>query len=237
MDFLAKGFFSRKEKKDEEKFGQFFEKSGADAEEEKLRDFYPPEPGEDSGEIHVGESDLQITDLELEQDKQPLGYWEKTSLHDQAAASHEKPDDLGIPMIDFPSKQRFSDAPRAANYDKPSFSKAAPRQDSYAPLFVKVDRYNEIISKLQETKDLLRGVKAAFPLLLEIDQVKKEATESLRINIQKIEKNIAELDSELMRPGQAKLECPRPVPTHIEDSLSQLQSQLSSLRGQLEKAR
>lgn len=232
MNFLAKGFFGRKDRKEEEKFGQFFENAPHQDEEEKLKHFYPPEPGEDDHSLN----ELKLTDLGDSEEEPPLGYWETKPAEPKKTFEIEK--ELGIHMVgEKPRHLPVFRLEENRQFSKPSVSRAYPKTDPSAPLFVKVDRYNEIISKLQETKDLLRGVKTVFPVLLEIDQVKRDATESLRVTLQKIEKNMAELDSDLVRPGQARIEAPCEVPSHIESSLSDLHSQLSSLRGQLEKAR
>lgn len=234
MNFLAKGFFGRKDRKEEEKFGQFFENAPHQDEEEKLKHFYPPEPGEEDHTMR----DLQLTDLEDTEEEPPLGYWETKPSGPKKTAEIDFEKEFGIPAVgEKPRQLPVFRVEEKHDLSKPSVSRAYQKSDASAPLFVKVDRYNEIITKLQETKDLLRGVKTVFPVLLEIDQVKKDATESLRVALQKIEKNMAELDSDLARPGQARLEAPSEMPTHIENSLSDLQSQLSSLRGQLERAR
>lgn len=119
-----------------------------------------------------------------------------------------------------------------------AIKKVIQPKEAVAPLFVKVDKYGEILSQLQEIKMLISGIKAVFPLLVEVDAVERDAIDTLRTTLQKIEKNVVILDSEFLRPGQMKIEVESPKDvSHIEDSLAQLQRQLSSLKNELQMAK
>lgn len=110
------------------------------------------------------------------------------------------------------------------------------KSDGSAPLFIKVDRYNEILDNLQQTKALLMGIKSVFPLLVEVDNVKKDAIDVLRLTMQKIEKNIVLLDSSMAKPGEIPdIQRITPDSSRMEDSLNQLQRQLGSLKSELER--
>lgn len=115
-------------------------------------------------------------------------------------------------------------------------SRKPSKSDGSAPLFIKVDRYNEILDNLQQTKALLSGVKSVFPLLLEVDNVKKDAIDALRLTMQKIEKNIVILDSSMAKPGEIHdIQRSTPDSNRMEESLNQLQRQLGSLKNELER--
>lgn len=112
------------------------------------------------------------------------------------------------------------------------------RKEGSAPLFVKVDKYNDILDSLQQTRALISGIKPVFNLLAEVEGVRKEALESLRITIQKIEKNVTILDSEMSRPGEPIIgasQMSNQDARHVETSLNQLQNNLSSLKSELER--
>ncbi len=118
----------------------------------------------------------------------------------------------------------------------PITAQRAVRREVSAPLFVKVDKYNDILDKLDQTKALLSGIKGVFPLIAEADAVKKDAVETLRLTLQKVEKNIVILDSAMLRPGEFQLDQKSPAEAkHVEDSLTQLQLHLGSLKSDLEK--
>ena len=105
-----------------------------------------------------------------------------------------------------------------------------------APLFVKIEKYKEVITNIQEVKILLKGLKNVFNLLYEIEQVRNDAVKLLSTTLQRIERSLIELDASLLRPGEFE-----PYTTSdmgsIEQALSQLTQQLSALRSELEKTK
>ena len=113
-----------------------------------------------------------------------------------------------------------------------------------APLFVKVDKYKEIVATLQEVKTLLSGLRNLFSVLEEIDQVKNDTINTLRITFQKIEREVVELDSNLLKPSDREIEKVREsiVPRldkakELEDSLKQLYDELNAMKSEIEKLR
>jgi hypothetical protein len=108
-------------------------------------------------------------------------------------------------------------------------------QDDSAPLFVKVSKYNEILSNLQEMKAYIAGVKQLYRLLSEIETTREESLKLLRSTLQKVERNIVQLDSGLLRPMGTPVGQKSEQSRHVEESLSDLESQLESLKSELEK--
>lgn len=108
-------------------------------------------------------------------------------------------------------------------------------QDDSAPLFVKVSKYNEILSNLQEMKAYIAGVKQLYHLLSEIETTREESLKLLRSTLQKVERNIVQLDSGLLRPMGTPVGQKSEQSRHVEESLSDLESQLESLKSELEK--
>lgn len=111
-----------------------------------------------------------------------------------------------------------------------------------APLFVKLEKYKEIITTLQEIKTLMTGLRNLFTILEEVDQVKNDTINTLRITIQRIEKNIAQLDANFLRTGGEDVEKikesikPRSIEvTELEDSLKQLYDELTTMKNEIEK--
>ena len=110
-----------------------------------------------------------------------------------------------------------------------------PNKES-APLFVKVDKYKETLINLQEIRILINGIKNVFSLFTEIETVKNDALKLLRVTLQRIEKNVIELDSGLLRPHDVSIKVDKESEVkHIEDSLSQLHEQISTLKTEIEK--
>ena len=122
--------------------------------------------------------------------------------------------------------------PRPREYD------ARPEQS--APLFVKVEKYREVISSLQEMKLFVAGVKDIFTVMQEIESIRGEALNVMKVTVQRLEKAVVEMDSELLRPRGVNVS---PFPQgeaevkHIESSLTELQKQLLELRQDLQGMR
>ncbi|MFH7918302.1 MAG: hypothetical protein QW631_03270, partial [Candidatus Aenigmatarchaeota archaeon] len=111
-----------------------------------------------------------------------------------------------------------------------------------APLFVKVEKYREIITIIQEIKTLLAGLRNLFSILEEIDQVKSDTLNTLRITLQRVEKNITQLDANFLRTGSEEIEKvketikPKAIEANeLEDSLKQLYEELTTMKSEIEK--
>jgi hypothetical protein len=229
MNFLSRGFFGKKEKKNEEAFDQMFSQNKPKIEEEEsLSKFYPPEPGEQVNEYFETEGSANENNtldfVDIPEEKESISYWETPK-------SRNFPNNTQI-------SQEFGKGERPVAYLKPAVSRPSPRLESTAPVFVKVEKYEDIVQSLHEIKALLRDLKGMFPLLLEIDDVKKSAIDLMRVTIQKVEKDITRLDADFKKPGQMTVDMPGEIEnTHVSDSLTFLQSQLSALKGELERAK
>ncbi|MCD6215934.1 MAG: hypothetical protein J7J92_02565 [Candidatus Aenigmarchaeota archaeon] len=105
-----------------------------------------------------------------------------------------------------------------------------------APLFIKLSKYNEVLSNLQELKAFIAGLKQVFQILSEIEILRSEALKLMRASVQRIERNIVELDTGLLRPpGSPEMPHSNKEIHSVEGSLSDLQKQLRSLRSELER--
>lgn len=107
-----------------------------------------------------------------------------------------------------------------------------------APLFVKVDKYREILSGIQEMKIFVSGTRQLFNVLHELETVRSDAINIMRATIQRLEKSIVEIDSELLRPrgvGVSDVVQGNVEAQHLEDSLTELQTQLAGLRKELQE--
>ncbi len=119
----------------------------------------------------------------------------------------------------------------------PVVPKAPAREvstDPGAPLFVKVDKYKDIITTIHELKLFLSGTKQLFTLLHEIDAVRSDAISILRATIQRLERSLVDMDAELLRPrGVDMVQQERGEASHIESSLNDLHKQLLELKREL----
>ena len=109
------------------------------------------------------------------------------------------------------------------------------KESGSAPLFVKVDKYHEILKNVQEMKMFLAGSKQLYTILAEIEGIRNDALKVLRGTIQKLERNVTEIDSEFIRPGEMTNPTTQQSPDvrQVEGSLDELQDQLNSLKKEL----
>ncbi len=122
----------------------------------------------------------------------------------------------------------------------PPYTKPFGTQEQTAPLFVKVEKYHDVISGIQEMKLFVAAVKDIFGLIQELEQVRNDALNIMKVTVQRLEKAVIEMDAELLRPRGVSIS---PFPQgetearHIESSLAELQKQLIELKQELKGMR
>ena len=111
-----------------------------------------------------------------------------------------------------------------------------PREEKGAPLFVKVDKYKEVLRDVQELKVFISGMKQLFTVLNDLEGVRSDALKIMRATVQRLERSVVEIDTELLRPRGFELPTHEEEDIHhIEDSLGDLQKQLAALRRELQE--
>lgn len=155
----------------------------------------------------------------------------KKAMDDDSKQSY-KDDDLDMPELmheEYPSPRRgFKPGPRAEHQE----------HGMVAPLFVKVEKYRELLSTVQTMKVFVSGIKQIFNVLQELETVRAESLKTMRASVQKLERSVTEMDTELLRPRGVDftdlVESEDDV-RHIEDSLTDLQKQIAALRRELKE--
>ncbi len=108
-------------------------------------------------------------------------------------------------------------------------------KETAAPLFVKVDKYRDLITSIHEMKLYVSSTKQVFSVLQEVESLRSDALNVLRATLQRLERSVVEMDSELLRPqGVTLTEEKSSEVSHIESSLSELQKQLLDLKRELQ---
>lgn len=106
-----------------------------------------------------------------------------------------------------------------------------------APLFIKLDRYRQILSHLQELRRTLGSIKNAFSILNELDRLRYENMKSLQGTIELVDKKLADLDSEFLRPAGFQEEVPSEEYVEgLETELDDLKNQVNELKSELKDA-
>jgi hypothetical protein len=107
----------------------------------------------------------------------------------------------------------------------------APQQEksSFAPLFVKIDRYRNILKSVGEIKKTLALLKNAFKMFEQIDKIEDENMNLVRSAIDNVEIKIMALDAEFLRPSGFEDE------TAETEEFDNVQTVLSGLHSQIEQ--
>lgn len=105
-----------------------------------------------------------------------------------------------------------------------------------APLFIKLERYEEVLSMTQELKSILVLLKDSLSVLDENEKIRSEAVKMIRENIENFEEKVASLDSILLKPSEKReiSEVKSQRTEEVKDSLSALKSQIDKLKEELE---
>jgi hypothetical protein len=109
-----------------------------------------------------------------------------------------------------------------------------------APLFVKVEKYREVLTTLQEVKLFTAGVRQLLGILHEVEAIRSDATNIMRATVERLDRAITEIDSDLLRPrGVTLMDYDRTTTEigQVEHALTELQGQLGDLRRQLQGLR
>ncbi len=104
-----------------------------------------------------------------------------------------------------------------------------------APLFVKIEKYKEIVKSVLEIRTFISGTKQAFTILSEIETIRNDALNILKTSMQRLEKRVVELDNLMLRPRGIPFEEDDVEEVgHVEDGLMDLQKQVSELKRELQ---
>jgi hypothetical protein len=104
----------------------------------------------------------------------------------------------------------------------------------FAPLFVKLERYREILGSLNELKGTLESIRNAFMMLNEMDRLRYENMKIVQGAIDAVDERLKSLDSEFVRPvGFDDQNQTVPYAEGLEGELEALKGQVEQLRGDL----
>lgn len=128
--------------------------------------------------------------------------------------------------------------PKPENIEKPKEIKPEREAERpmFAPLFVKIDRYRQILNAIGYLKTSMVIIRNSLLTLNELDKAREETMKIIQEALEKTEKKISELDSELVRPsGYHELEKPeyQDVET-IEATIADLKGQIEQLKSEVE---
>ena len=115
--------------------------------------------------------------------------------------------------------------------DFPKVEETKIEKEEYSiPLFVKIERYEEILSVLDELKILIRDASNAISMLNEIEKMRNENLAVIQRSFEKLKEKIEYFDSKFKKPRILKESIPKQEISSIEESLNKLKSELEKMK-------
>lgn len=153
-----------------------------------------------------------------------MAFWRKDDKEEEKKEDMEK------------IKQSLEEKDRKAKTTPSTQPPSQEEKPDFAPLFVKIDRYKEVLQRFEEIKGTLNNLKDLVALLDQINQVKDETSNVLKKSIEEITNSLISLDEEFVRPegteGQIMKE---PKSEGVKNNIKDLQKELKHLRSELQE--
>jgi hypothetical protein len=145
----------------------------------------------------------------------------------------EKKPQNGPSMPPAPAPPRRPASP-PASITSPSFSLEESSEGPYPPLFIKIDKYKEIIQNLQRLKSYSLSLRDAMDALNDIEKELRTGIEITQKALDDFNSIIAMLDTKLIRlSGGDEGQIEGEVPEHMDDYIKGVYDQISKIRDEL----
>ena len=149
----------------------------------------------------------------------------------------EEPKELPVelpPLSLLDQPQLAMEPPRA-----PPVMRREPEKPTVAPLFVKMDRYRQILTTIGNLKTALMIVKNSLATLQQIEKVRDATFNIVSDIIEKMDDKLIELDNNLLRPAgfheSEEVSPEKQDIRSIEATVADLQGQIEQLKSELGK--
>ena len=108
---------------------------------------------------------------------------------------------------------------------------------AFAPLFVKIDRYRNILNALGQLRTSVVMIRNSFSTLNELEKARFETLKLIEEAVGKVESKLSSLDTELLRPTSAHMDVTpeyHDVET-VQATVADLKGQITQLKAELEQ--
>ena len=174
----------------------------------------------------------QMNPVEKSQDEEkPSEFVEMLKMNLQKPQTSQQKQEIPIPQT--PLKQEISMPPMAVKIPEPIEEEEPEikKETQFAPLFIKLDRYKNILHQVSELKMTMLTVKNTLAVITEMDKLKAESMKMIQDAVERVDKKLAALDTELIKPSGYHDMVPQQI------ARESLQSELDELKGQIEALR
>jgi two-component sensor histidine kinase len=174
----------------------------------------------------------QMNPVEKSQDEEkPSEFVEMLKMNLQKPQTSQQKQEIPIPQT--PLKQEISMPPMTVKIPEPIEEEEheIKKETQFAPLFIKLDRYKNILHQVSELKMTMLTVKNTLAVITEMDKLKAESMKMIQDAVERVDKKLAALDTELIKPSGYHDMVPQQI------ARESLQSELDELKGQIEALR
>lgn len=148
---------------------------------------------------------------------------------------------LGSPMYSETDDIYDPEPPRRIPRSNPRHDyKPAPLpkgNDISPPLFIKIDRYNELARNISELKSHALSVRDALDALNDIEKEIKNAIDITQIGLDNVTSTIALIDTKLLKIGRDDSEEVMEIPREMDDYMKSLYDNMERIRHELHASR
>jgi hypothetical protein len=150
--------------------------------------------------------------------------------------------DLQLPTKEELIKESQKNIPVVEEKQKPIYKKEEVgieerQKPKVAPIFIKLEKYNNILLSLFEIRRGLEAIKNIFSYLSELEKLKSESFKVLHDMVSNIDRKLAYLDSEFLRPPGFEFEITAETalePSSLEGIIEGMRAKLEELKARAE---
>lgn len=123
------------------------------------------------------------------------------------------------------------------SHDVIDIEKIAEETPRLAPLFIKIDRYKEVLGNIQKLKLQLKNIQFLLTFKDQINKINAENDELLYKTVQNLNQAVNDFSSSFAVPRNTNFMPKPPLETRADESVSDLGEKISRLREELERIR
>jgi chromosome segregation ATPase len=143
--------------------------------------------------------------------------------------------EAGDVLKDLEKEEKILEKKEPEAESMPPEPKVEKEKPDFAPLFVRINKYRQILQTMNYLKTTVNATKSTLSVLKELDKMRRENLKILEGAIDKVNQRLMTLDSNFMRPSGYVENVPefRDVES-LGPTLEELKGQIDQLKSQIE---